>query len=95
MASEKASEDLLGSLHLMVCKELLDGLKDPDLLLDDRVKLISQAIKFLKDNKIECDISANGGNDLMDQLLAAAQERDGLEQALAGPETYSYDATAH
>lgn len=90
----KATEDSLGMLHQLVACQLIEALNDKTLELDERIKVINQAIKFLKDNSIECDIAANGGSELMDQLLAAAAERDDLTNQLT-PETYHYDPSAH
>ena len=46
--SSKASVELLNSLHDMVAKELAGNLDDP--------KVLSMAIRFLKDNEITADV---------------------------------------
>ena len=46
--SKKASVELLNSLHDMVAKELAGNLDDP--------KVLSMAIRFLKDNEITADV---------------------------------------
>jgi hypothetical protein len=46
--SKKASLDDLNSLHSMVAKQLAGDLDDP--------KVLSMAIRFLKDNEITADI---------------------------------------
>ena len=46
--SNKASVELLNSLHDMVAKELAGNLDDP--------KVLSMAIRFLKDNEITADV---------------------------------------
>ena len=46
--SSKASVELLNTLHDMVAKELAGNLDDP--------KVLSMAIRFLKDNEITADV---------------------------------------
>lgn len=46
--TKKASMDELNSLHNMVAQQLAAGLDDP--------KVLSMAIRFLKDNEITADI---------------------------------------
>jgi len=46
--SNKASVEILNTLHDMVAKELAGNLDDP--------KVLSMAIRFLKDNEITADV---------------------------------------
>lgn len=46
-----ASEEALGELHRAVAESLSEDLKDPERRTP---QLLSAAIKFLKDNNIEC-----------------------------------------
>ena len=57
--TDKATRDELGALHNKIAQSLVDNLYDEEGRLD--IKVVTQAIKFLKDNGIEVDVEANGG----------------------------------
>jgi len=54
---EKANEELLAALHNQVAHKLLERIQSPEATASD----FAQAIKFLKDNEITCDVRASTG----------------------------------
>jgi len=63
----KASVDVLNLLHNRVAQTLLENLDDP--------KVLSQAIKFLKDNEITADIMESDSlADLTQTIKAIAND---------------------
>ena len=67
--SNKASLDSLNSLHAMVAEQLAQGLDDP--------RVLSQAIKFLKDNEITADIMESESlMSLTDTIKSIAKDID-------------------
>ena len=57
----KASLESLNTLHDLVAKELAKGLDDP--------KILSAAIKFLKDNDITADLMADENEDSLGSAI--------------------------
>jgi len=53
--TNKASEDLLNTLHQMIEKDLIDRIQSGEASIQE----ISAAIRFLKDNEVVADIEYN------------------------------------
>lgn len=65
MSINKASEDFLGELHKAVAEGLLEKLKSGEAKASDYMA----AIRFLKDNNIDCDLSILPiGKDILDNI---------------------------
>lgn len=81
MSKNASKEEVLGELHRVVAKSLIEDLSDTsEDSVEVRRKARQDAIKFLKDNSINCELVAGD----VDAILNGATTDDMLPDELMG-----------